>query len=234
MDRGPRWPRARPALGWACAGLLLFGLTTLDTVLRGPMASHVIALHSHVSAWRDAGFPTRELGRVLAYLGHWWVVAPIVVLGATACLLLGSPRRALVLVLTAVAAGAITMLMQATMTGFNVPLPVPAGPAPGGVGAFYAERRHLFPSGHTIGGSLQLGLTVLLVAEAWIDGMVLRVDRALALRQGAITLALGLAFLAGIGRVLLQVHWFTDVLAGWGFSLAVVGLALLAARPHRV
>ena len=81
-----------------------------------------------------------------------------------------------------------------------------------------------FPSGHTSGSTslyLALGLVVVL------DGTSKRVGKAVGLGSGFMA-----AVLVGLSRLVLGVHWFTDVLAGWALGLAiallvVTGLALV-------
>ena len=46
------------------------------------------------------------------------------------------------------------------------------------------------------------------------------------IRRTAIILALGLALLVGLTRLVLGVHWPTDVIGGWTLGLFVVGLAV--------
>ena len=68
-----------------------------------------------------------------------------------------------------------------------------------------------------------------------------RVIPALAGRFGVVGAALVLAVAVGLTRVILHVHYLSDVLAGWGLATAVFAgcgaLALLAdsrMRHHRV
>jgi undecaprenyl-diphosphatase len=68
-----------------------------------------------------------------------------------------------------------------------------------------------FPSGHTMNSSV-IYLTLALVASASIPRR--------RVRAYIIGWSLVLVFLIGLSRVYLNVHWLTDVLAGWAGGLA--------------
>ena len=81
-----------------------------------------------------------------------------------------------------------------------------------------------FPSGHATAGVASLGAAVILVAErlpsqrgrAWLWAIV----------------AIG-GFTIGLSRIVLNVHYVTDVLAGWCFGLAWLAACLLARERFR-
>jgi len=91
-------------------------------------------------------------------------------------------------------------------------------------------RDYSFPSGHTMSATVVLGSCIILATE------VHRRDRApgshrLTLRRLwalALTFAAILAFLTGLGRILAQQHWMSDVVASWSLGLALAGGILLA------
>jgi membrane-associated phospholipid phosphatase len=227
----PGWPRRRTTgLALAALGVVLFGLITADVDAMGPLSSRVLVVDGWVQDAADHGLATRGWGRALAALGDWWVVTPVIAVAATACLLLGSPRRALVLVAVAALGGALTWYLQRDYYAFfNTRVDFAGHLLPRGQsGLGYS---HLYPSGHTIGGTLDLGLAILFVTEAWIKGMLIPAKRAAGLRAYALTVTILLALLAGVGRLLLRVHWYTDVLAAWAFSLAFIGVALALTTP---
>jgi membrane-associated phospholipid phosphatase len=73
-----------------------------------------------------------------------------------------------------------------------------------------------FPSGHAAGAVVTFGVVAALAAERWPA------------RQTWIwTLAVLLALAVGASRVVLDVHYVTDVLAGWCLGLAWLAAALL-------
>ena len=90
-----------------------------------------------------------------------------------------------------------------------------------------SEMGFSFPSGHTAGATVAYGmlayLAVRVLPARW--------------HVPAVMLASGLAFTIGISRVFLQVHFASDVLAGfaWGLAwLAVCVLAVELSRRHRL
>jgi len=93
--------------------------------------------------------------------------------------------------------------------------------------AWVAEGGHSFPSGHSAGTLALFGLLV------WLLLPHLRRAWRLPLALAALALALGV----GASRVLLRVHYASDVLAGWLLALAwgacVVCLAEWALRRRR-
>ena len=74
-----------------------------------------------------------------------------------------------------------------------------------------------FPSGHSA-NSMAVFVAIALIAAPppW--------------RRVALTVAIGASIVVGLTRVVLGVHWPTDVIGGWAWGLLAVGLALLAVR----
>ena len=71
-----------------------------------------------------------------------------------------------------------------------------------------------FPSGHTAGSTI-VYLTLALVLTSGTRW-----------KRPAVAAALALAFAIGVSRVVLGVHWPTDVIGGWAFGLMWVLLTL--------
>jgi undecaprenyl-diphosphatase len=81
-----------------------------------------------------------------------------------------------------------------------------------------------FPSGHSAAGIYVFGaIAVLLVLVGQ------RTGAALVQRCGWVLLAFGVSI--GASRIVLGVHWATDVLAGWALGSAVLLLLAAATRP---
>lgn len=121
------------------------------------------------------------------------------------------------LALPAVAAG----LAFAAATGIKQ---VSARGRPPAAGWADAVSGYSFPSGHAT--SATAGYLVLAVL---VSGLMTTARRRVAVLGAGITLAL----LVGASRVLLAVHWPTDVLAGWALGSAVAALTLMATRDRR-
>lgn len=80
-----------------------------------------------------------------------------------------------------------------------------------------------FPSGHSSSIAAAAGVTVVLTRM---------LVRRRGLRRVLITIALVIAVLVGLDRLLLGVHNLSDVLAGWSLGIAVTLLALAAYDPR--
>lgn len=76
-----------------------------------------------------------------------------------------------------------------------------------------------FPSGHAAGSMLYVAIGVVLARPA--PGFAARV--------GLVLAGVGVAAVIGATRVMLGVHWASDVLAGWGLGAAVFGTCGLVA-----
>lgn len=213
MDRARRWQW----LGvWT--GGSVFALVALDFLAGGPVSGLDQAVYDRITAWQAAGWPL-----------HWWAeaatkaasppYASAITLFVVAWWWLQGQRR-----LAAWGAGgslavalAITILKQ----GFRRELP------PLAAGAWYG---YAFPSGHTIGAAANLGLLVLLAAQRRIDRRGLRGEQAHHAWTAAVASWALLTVVVGIGRVLTQRHWASDVLASWGLGTALACATLLLAR----
>ncbi|WP_428963232.1 phosphatase PAP2 family protein [Micromonospora fluostatini] len=87
---------------------------------------------------------------------------------------------------------------------------------------------YAFPSGHALNATLAAGVLLVVFLPAARG----RPGRRAALWAAAVALAVG----TGLSRIVLGVHWTSDVLAGWLLGAAVVtatvaGFALWRARP---
>jgi len=90
----------------------------------------------------------------------------------------------------------------------------------------YGALDHLpdrYPSGHTIGATLQFGLFLLLGATALQRTGLGRNPRLL--RHAAVAWAV-VAVACGLDRVVTHTHILSDVLAGWAFGIAFVSAAV--------
>lgn len=82
---------------------------------------------------------------------------------------------------------------------------------------------HAFPSGHALNATLTAGVFVLVLLP------VVREGRRWLLWGAAIVLAV----LTGLTRVVIGVHWTSDVVAGWLLGVAVVAATAAAFTPLR-
>jgi undecaprenyl-diphosphatase len=68
-----------------------------------------------------------------------------------------------------------------------------------------------FPSGHSTESTVTYGALGYLVAQA---------QTAWRAKVASVTIGALIAFLVGVSRIYLGVHWPTDVMAGWALGLA--------------
>jgi len=207
------WQRLTPGeLGLELTTLLAIAL--VGAFVFGQLASDVSDQRAFLADGRAtdlAGAVRSQLGVDAAIavtaLGSGQVVGAVVALAASFLL----ARREVV--------EGVTLLVASLVTHWAVNLikSVEARPRP--PGGLVETQGASFPSGHAAYSVAYVAVVVALV-------------RALPSFTGRVALVVGaiaLAALIGLTRVLLEVHYLSDVLAGWGLSAAIfAGLALLA------
>ena len=135
--------------------------------------------------------------RFLTHLGDGVTVLAAAVVGAVWLLLRGHRRRAILLL--AILASE-RLLVEAMKAGFDRARPDVAGRQ-------VAVHSLAFPSGHSANA---MGV--------WLAFALLATSPEL--RRPAVALALTIAFVTGLCRLVLQVHWPSDVAGGWAFGAA--------------
>jgi membrane-associated phospholipid phosphatase len=185
----------------ALAGFALFALA----YEHDPVAT----ADSEVADWVAASMPTwaEWLARPFSWVGGWIgalavMVALVVVLSAS--------RRATDAIWAAGIIGGIHFVVTPLVKEiFDRPRPTAGSAVP-------LPSSDSFPSGHASGAAATCTLLALLALERWPErGAVLWVSAA------ASVLAIGSS------RVVLNVHFASDVLAGWCLGLAWLAAALL-------
>ncbi len=140
-------------------------------------------------------------------LGGFLVMGPVTLAAAAWLAWRGARRQALWLVATI---GAGRLLVEGTKL-------LAQRPRPSVTDRLEFVTSWSFPSSHSAGTMMTVAALALLVGGRW-----------------PAWLAAGLAAAAiGWSRVALGVHWPSDVLAGWGFGLAWVGVAWRYGGPMR-
>ena len=135
--------------------------------------------------------------RLLTHLGDVVTVLAAALLAAGWLLLRGHRRRAILLLVVVVSE---RLLIEAMKTGFDRARPDPLGHE-------VAVHNLAFPSGHSANAM-----------AGWLAIALLATSPGL--RRSAVALALAIAFVTGLCRLVLQVHWPTDVVGGWAFGAA--------------
>ncbi len=192
---------ARPVL---LAGLLLPLWLAMLLLGAGAVDRDILlALYARDEPW----LALAALG--LTYLGDWWTVVAVTILGALWLLYRGKRWAALTLLIASFTGRALIILQKAYFARLrpeeNLRL---------------VEVSSLsFPSGHAANSTIAyLTLALLLFDDPRH-------------RRIAATFAIALAFLIGLSRPMLGVHWPSDVVAGWSFgALWVLAVLWIAER----
>jgi undecaprenyl-diphosphatase len=135
--------------------------------------------------------------RLLSDIGSWVGVLLIAAAGAAWLAVQRRFRDAIVLIVLMASERPLTELLKEM---FDRARPDPHG-------HFVAVQSMAFPSGHSANAmTLGLGLALLLAPERW--------------RVPAIAAGLAFALLVGSSRLVLGVHWPSDVAGGWALGAA--------------
>ncbi|MEA3203045.1 MAG: undecaprenyl-diphosphatase [Thermoplasmata archaeon] len=206
----------------AAVGFVLFALLAVDQVAHGPVYRLDFPVDAALTRLDATGWPIHAVGNALSLPGSGRVAPPLLV-AATAILLWWRQRA---LAAWCLASGALVGLLNPWLKGlFARPLP-----------PFIVDRfphSYAFPSGHTMGAAGTVGIAILLVAEGHIARQRLAAGPARQVRLGALIAWGALSFLVGVGRVLAQHHWISDVLAAWAISAGLVCTTVLVATLPR-
>jgi undecaprenyl-diphosphatase len=135
--------------------------------------------------------------RLLTHLGDSWTVLLASLLAAGGLLLRGHRRRAILLLVIVLSE---KLLVEAMKAGFD-------RARPDVLGRQVTVHNMAFPSGHSANAM-----------AGWLAIALLATDARM--RRPAVALALAVALTVGVCRMILQVHWPSDVAGGWAFGAA--------------
>jgi undecaprenyl-diphosphatase len=173
--------------------IALLALVTAAALLLGGPQTRVDPVV--LAAFANAGLV--PAARLLTHLGDGITVLAASVAAAGWLLVRGHRRRAILLL---VILASQRLVVEAMKAGFDRARPDVEGRQA-------AVHSMAFPSGHSA-NSMAVWLAIALLATS---------PR---LRMPAIALALAIAFVTGFCRLVLQVHWPSDVVGGWAFGSA--------------
>lgn len=191
------------------AALACFLLLVLQVSLRGPLTGEDVALSR--AAARIPHDWVYALAQLFAAAGHW-AVQTAVLLVVTAVLWV-QRRRISALVIAGLSLGLLAVVVGAAKLAFGRARP------PLNVYALHAGGDS-FPSGHTAAAVVVGCILAWLLSEGSRAGV-----RRLLWAAAALW-----AILIGMSRLYLDVHWLTDVLAGWAIGVALVCAIYLSYR----
>ncbi len=179
---------------------------------REPLAS----VDGDVARWVADDLPSalESLARPFSWLGGW---IGLTALGVAAAVILVHERAWLDLGFFAAAYLGSQLVVALLKEWFDRPRPDVGSAVP-------LPDSAAFPSGHATAGVASLGALAVLAAER------LPSPRARA-RLWGVVVVLGLA--VGLSRIALNVHFVTDVLAGWCLGLAWLAACLLVREALR-
>jgi membrane-associated phospholipid phosphatase len=191
---------------FACAAVFLAAV--VDVALDGPLSQ----LDRWAAKWAGSnlGSAGQDAALLLTRLGDDPVLVGIIVLAAGACLLLGSAWNALL----AASVGLFERLLVYTLKS------IWHRARPDELVLTYA-----FPSGHASGTACAYGLLVLLVVAS-----LQRRGQDAPWAIWAMGAWIGLVLVVAATRIILGLHWVTDVLAGAAIGFGLAAAANLAAR----
>lgn len=196
-------------VGLLVAALGAHALLAWSVVHDGPLTD----VDREVAEWVAREMPSwaEWVARLLSWIGG--MVGLTVIAGAGAAWLLRRGERVAAALLVVVTAG-VQLLVVAAKNGYERQRPDVGSPID-------VPTSFSFPSGHATNGVAVFGLVGLLVAAH------ARTTRA---RVAAIVAGFVAGALTGASRVVLNVHYVTDVLAGACFGLAWLAACLLVLR----
>jgi undecaprenyl-diphosphatase len=168
------------------------------------------ALDEDVARWVASDLPgwLEDLARPFSWLGGW---IGLTMLGVAMLVVLVRERAWLDIGFLVAAFLGSQLLVSLLKSAFERPRPDAGAAVP-------LPESFAFPSGHAAAGAASLGALGVLVAER------LPSARARAWLWSIVVFA---AIAVGLSRIALNVHFVTDVLAGWCFGIAWLAACLL-------
>ncbi|MDO3647998.1 phosphatase PAP2 family protein [Nocardia mangyaensis] len=199
------------AVAWSALGRqlpraagLIASLTVLIIALTWQVGADagVTAIDQTILDWMIAhrGEPLTTVTEVITGLGDTLSMAVLAMIVAIGFAVRGTPRTAALVAMTSFGAAVLVGVIK----------PLVGRQRPPELTRLAVEPSLSYPSGHTLGTTVVVGIVALTVLphvrRRWI-------------RRTAAVAAVAFAIAVGLSRVYLGVHWSTDVAAGWSIGL---------------
>jgi undecaprenyl-diphosphatase len=197
--------RVLAALAVLAVGATIFGLALLSLDGRDPPGP--LDRGTRDAALDLAGVGVRDVAEVLTLFGSLPAVAASVLVGVLLLAIARRPRAAIAL---AVGFAAVIVAIGLIKSGVGRARPPGAGPS---------ITSASFPSGHAAYATAYTALALTLLGDR-----AARSPRRLAV----VAVAAALSVAIGLTRVVLDVHYLSDVVAGWALGAAILALAAAA------
>lgn len=214
-DDGRKWSTRRLSLAGIVGVLLALTVTALVVSDNAILLTVDQWTNSSTDQWaRGAGWPV-EIARWIG-LATGPMLSVVYTLVAVVGFALARKNRWAVLLAGAGLAGVtIAELFKITISRTRPP----------GASLYVSDLDKSFPSGHATAGIylyVCLAIVVIILARSH--------DRPRLQRLGFVLFGFGI--LIGISRIILGVHWLSDVVAGWMFGAATLLIALALTHPE--
>jgi undecaprenyl-diphosphatase len=201
--------------GGLLGGLAAFSLIAVDVVFNGPLRHTDDLVNDAVFNAQKAGFPMHLIGLVLTQIGASYTVTLCVL--ATSVWMWVKGQRPLAYWNAGIGI-VVSLAVVALKEVFRRDRPP----------LLDALASYSFPSGHTLGATAGLGAVIILFTEVHVRLHHPKREKVLHIWFNALAIWVTLAVLCGIGRVFVQAHWMSDVMASWSLGLALVSGILFA------
>ncbi|HET9810595.1 MAG TPA: phosphatase PAP2 family protein [Sphingomicrobium sp.] len=155
--------------------------------------------------------PLAAAALVMTFFGSGWFVTLASAVGALVLAIRKEMRAALVLLVATAVGKALVELQKYEIDRLR----------PDSFPHLVQVHNLSFPSGHSANAAMTYVLLAFLLTRAGTA------------RRVAVSAALVVTALIGLSRVMLGVHWPSDVVGGWAFGLLWAMLALSLAKPGR-
>ncbi len=205
--------RLAPLLGVSLSALVFAVLLVLVRLRWAPLERVDRGVANRLNAWISGDSPLVTVVKAVTWLGSTGVLWTVITAAAVILLIRGRRRLATYIVITGAGALVLDPVLKSLVGRLR---PVVAHPIAYGTG-------NSFPSGHSLGSIVCYGAVLL----AFLPAVPVRWRTPVKVAYGT------LIVLIGTSRLLLGVHYLSDVLGAWALGVAWLGLTAYAFQIFR-